>query len=204
MTKDSFELVGRVEAVLIAPQFDSLESRAVEKIQLIRGYGVKHDRHAGPRLADVREDDLLGFGLLKGIEVANFREFSAVSVEEVSAIANILGLAEIPYGCLGENLVLSALPRLTELPTGTMLCFKKGDRLRSAVLVVWGENTPCIFPGKIIQQRLPASSEIARGFAKAAMGRRGIVGSIYSSGFIARGDSVVVKVPSQRIYDPTR
>ncbi len=182
----------------------SLVTRSVPKIQLVRGYGIRGDRHAGTRLADVREKEFLSFGFSKGIEIANHREFSAVSVEELAEVARTMILPQpIAYGCLGENLVLSGIPRLTELPTGTMLFFRKDEKqLRSVVLVVWAENMPCQGPGEAIQEQFRHIVELTRLFPKAAIGKRGIVGSIYSSGNIHQGDTVIAKIPQQRIYNP--
>jgi hypothetical protein len=204
LKKEAFDLVGRVEAALVATTFGDHVTVPVEKMQVVRGHGVRGDGHAGPRLADVREQELLEFGLPKGIEVANFREFSAVSTEELTEIAAAMGVPTVPYGCLGENLVLSGIPRLTALPTGTLLFFRKNaSQIRTAVLVVWKENTPCLIPGAAIQKRYPDVPKVASRFPKASMGRRGIVGSVYCSGIIHAGDEVVVKVPSQKIYSPT-
>ena len=204
MTRPAFELQGRVEAVLVAANWGSMLSTSMRKIQLIRGHGVRGDHHAGARLADVREREFLSFGFPKGIEIANYREFSAVSVEELAEIAHAMHLPEsIPHGCLGENLVLSGIPKLTHLPTGTMLFFRKDEtQIRTAVLVVWSENTPCHVPGEAIQEKFPAIQGLAPLFPKSAIGKRGIVGSIYTSGNIHAGDTVVVKVPRQHIYNP--
>src|SRR5512135_1527399 len=113
MTEEAFELQGRVEAVLIAATSGSHVSTRVRKIQLIPRHGVKGDLHAGARLADAREKALLSFGLHKGMEIANHREVSAVSLEELAIIGEALGLSgPIPCGLLGENLALSGIPRL--------------------------------------------------------------------------------------------
>lgn len=214
MTKPAFELKGRVEAVLVVASSGSIVSgihgvgslvtMPVPKIQAIRGYGIRGDRHAGTRLADVREKELLSFGFSKGIEVANYREFSAVSSEELTEIALLMNLPQaIPHGCLGENLVLSGIPKLTELPTGTMLFFRKDEtQTRTAVLVVWSENKPCQGPGEAIQEKFPEILRLARLFQKSAIGKRGVVGSVYVSGNIHTGDTIIAKVPRQRIYNP--
>ncbi len=216
MMRSAFELKGRVEAVLVTASsgsiisgthgIGSLVTTSVPKIQMIRGYGIRGDRHAGARLADVRERELLSFGLPKGIEIANHREFSAISTEELMEITQAMDLPEqISYGCLGENLVLSGIPKLTELPTGTMLFFQKDEKqIRAAVLVVWSENTPCQGPGEAIQEKFPQIHGLAGLFPKSAIGKRGVVGSIYASGNIHAGDMVVVKVPRQRIYNPNK
>jgi len=206
VTKPAFEIRGRVEAVLIGMTHGSIATTRVQKIQVVRGHGVKGDGHAGARLCDAREKELLAFGFAKGIEIANHREFSAVSVEELEAISAALhafGPVSVPYGALGENLGLAGIPKLTELPPRTLLFFRKpGGQPRSAVLAVWGENTPCIAPGEELQRLHPHAPGLASAFPKAAAGRRGIVGSVYASGVIHEGDEVVAKIPRQRIYDP--
>lgn len=200
----AFEVRGRVEAVLSAHQTDSTVSFPAAKIQVICGHGVRHDRHVGPRLADVRERPLLEFGLPKGVQIANAREFSAVSREDLAEIETGMGLpGPIPFGSLGENLVVSGIPRFTELPTGTLLFFQKEDGTkRTAVLAVWGENMPCTAPGEVIQGHFPTCPGLATLFPKAALRRRGVVGFAYSSGFIHAQDVVVVKVPAQKLYTP--
>jgi hypothetical protein len=208
-----FEMVGRVEAVLVTSPTGqitsetygsgSLETTQVEKIRVIIGEGVRGDRHAGlRRFADVREKELRSFGFWKGTEIANQRQYSAVSLDDVQDIGVALGLPDpIPYGCLGENLVLSGIPNLSALPSGTMLFFRKGDVPRTAVLTVWRENTPCPGPGEVLQTHFPEVLDLAKRFSKEAVGRRGVVGSVYVSGEIAEGDSVLVKVPHQRFYE---
>lgn len=204
MEKDPFTLTGKVEAVLIAGDHSDIVSRQVNKIQVLRDYGVRGDRHAGTRLIDVREKELLAFGFSKGTEIANHREFSAISAEELTEISGRISLpSAIPFGLLGENLVLSGIPKITQLPVGTMLFFQKNNATkRTAVLVVWGENMPCVAPGEAIAKEFPAIPNLAALFPKAALGLRGVVGSIYCSGNIHKGDAVIVKVPMQKTYAP--
>lgn len=198
----AFTLNGHVDAVLVSNNTDSIISTPVEKIKLIKGYGIMGDNHAGPRLADSREKEIVSFGLPKGIEIANYREFSAISVEEFEETCNAMRLSKlIPYGLLGENLVISGIPKLTDLPPGTLLFFRKNEsQIRTAVLAVWGENMPCLAPGKAIQEAFPDMPKLANMFPAAAIGKRGIVGSIYCSGTIHKGDEVIVKIKEQKIY----
>ncbi|MFA7302804.1 MAG: MOSC domain-containing protein [Candidatus Paceibacterota bacterium] len=209
----AFEMTGRVEAVLItSPRGQivsevhgsgALETRSVEKIHIFCGKGIRGDRHAGRRLSDIRDKKMLqSFGLPKGIETANLREFSAVSVEDLAEIERSMDLpASIPFGCLGENLVVSGIPRWSELPSGTKLFFRKGTQIRTAVLVIFEENKPCTGPGEAMQICFPDLPDLASTFPKAAVGKRGVVGSVYVSGEIGVGDTLVVKVPQQRIYE---
>lgn len=213
---ESFTMRGTVEAVLITDVLGTVVSEIyghgsvatteTQRIQVIKGHGVKGDRHACVRLADVREREYLSFGLLKGGEIANFREISITSREELAEIAGALSLGgAILAGSLGENMIISGVPRLSQLPTGTMLFFSKGRdksaQKRTAVIVIWKENTPCAAPGEVIEHIFP-DSHASRLFAKAAIGKRGVVGSVYSSGLIHKGDTVTVYVPTQRLYMP--
>ena len=205
MDKKAFVLRGRVEAVLVAHTCGSISSTQVKKIQAIRSHGIRGDTHAGARLQDVRESELRKFGFPKGTEIANYREFSAVSLEEMGEVTKAMNLPErVPYGCLGENLVVSGIPKFTELPTGTMLFFQKNQaEKRTAVLVVWAENLPCAWPGEAIQSKFPDIQGLNRLFPRAAIGKRGVVGSVYVSGYIGKGDTVIAYVPRHRMYDPT-
>lgn len=212
MTHAPITIEGKVESVLITGTegnvtsdtygTGSLATIPVRKIQLVRGYGVRGDRHAGTRLADVREKELLSFGFEKGTEISNFREFSAVSAEELEEVRGFLDLSkEIPYGSLGENLVISGIPKFSELPSGTLILFRKNEKqIRTAVLAVWKENGPCRGPGEVLQNIFPEGENLESRFPKASIGRRGIVGSVYVSGFVHEGDIAVIKIPQQRIY----
>lgn len=203
MRRSAMALSGRVEAVLVAATFGDHVSVPVKKIQVIRHHGVRGDNHAGTRLADVREREMLDFGIPKGTEIANHREFSAVSQEQLDEIAAAMGVPRVPHGCLGENLVVRGVPEFTALPSGTLLFFRKSpSQPRTAVLAVWRENTPCLAPGEAIQARHPGTPKLAALFPKVAIGKRGVVGSVYCSGTIHVGDEVVVKVPEQKIYSP--
>jgi MOSC domain-containing protein YiiM len=201
--KKAFELKGKVEAVLVANKIDSIVSVGVQKIQAIRYHGIKGDNHAGTRLTDVRERELLTFGIAKGTEIANHREFSATSFEVYAEISKNLGLLEcLPIGLLGENMVFSGIPKMSELPSRSMIFFQKNkNELRSTVLVVWKVNNPCEVPGTEIEL-CTGIKDISNRFQKVAIGKRGIVGSVYCSGYIAEGDIVIVKIPKQKIYDP--
>lgn len=194
---------GRVEATLLLNRFDTSMSTSVPRIHAIVKHGIKSDRHAGARSLDVRERALLDFGLPKGIEIANHREVSLVSKEELAEVADLLALPSIPTGSLGENLVVSGIPRLSHLPIGTLLFFQKNEETkRTAVLVVWGENTPCLAPGEVLQAQFLDHEQLASRFVKAAIGKRGIVASVYSTGFIHAGDTVIARLPDTRSYAP--
>lgn len=209
----AFQLRGRVKAVLVGREGDSV-STEVAKIQVSPDWGVKGDGHGWhKRLLDVREKGLLAHGIPKGVEIANARQVSITSVEETEAVRLALDLpAPIPHGLLCENLVLEGIHPLTSLPMGTMLLFQKpdGSVKRTAAIVIWGENTPCVVPGGNIRRYFETHFTLDKGYAaglpaafvKQARGRRGVTATGYCSGFIHAGDEVLVCVPEQRLYLP--
>ena len=203
MTSYGIRMLGQVVDVLVAPHFNSIVSQPAGKIECRVGEGVKFDRHAGRRLADSREHEFLRQRRLKGTHIANLREFSAVSVEDLQAIGQGLDIGNVPPGLLGENLIIDGIPSLSKLPMGTMLFFRKDKaNARASVLMVMGENEPCTEPGLAIQRFFPKPLDLATKFPRAAHGRRGVVGIVYASGTISKGDEVIVCVPNNGIYVP--
>lgn len=195
----SVSLIGRVEATLILQDFESSRSTPVPKLEVLIRHGARGDRHAGSRLIDAREKLLLAHGFRKGAEIANHREVSIVSTEDLAHIQAQLGLpTPIPPGCLGENLVVSGIPDLSELPTGTLLFFQNGETIRNAVLTVWDENHPCLAPGAVLQKQYPDHPGLAAKFVRAARSHRGLVASAYSSGVIKPGDMMIAYPPQPR------
>ncbi|MDP2651170.1 MAG: hypothetical protein Q8O98_01115, partial [bacterium] len=175
------------------------------KIYAVVGHGIKGDKHAGVREMDARERELRLFGFREGHDIANLREFSSVSVEELETIGENLALpAAIPFGCLTENLVIRGIPNLSQLPRGTLLFFRRDtQRVRTAVLSVWNENGPCGGPGEVLQERFPDQPNLPSLFQNAAKGLRGVVGFVYVTGYIKPGDEVIAMIPHQRLYLPT-
>lgn len=203
MAREAICVTGRVESTRVAVTLGSIATTAVDEIKVHVGSGIKNDSHADERLLDVREKELLSHGLLKGMPIANVRQFSAVSVEELLKIQSDMGLSELPYGLLGENLVVSGIPNFSKLPPGTLLLFSGKNQVnRTAVLAVWGENEPCVVAANSIQDHFPELPRIGLKFPKAAVGRRGIVGFVYSSGVIKTCDMVEAILPKTSDYQP--
>ena len=123
----------------------------------------------------------------------NERQWSAVSVEELAAIQDAMGLTASPTATeLGANLCLSGIRDLSRLPKGTVLRFPSG-----AELIVEEYNPPCHDMGKKLagshttQSGKPLSSTA---FSKAAKLTRGIVGVVEVPGIISAGDEVQVEL----------
>ena len=123
----------------------------------------------------------------------NERQWSAVSTEELSEIAEAMDLADsLNPAELGANLCISGIAQLSRLPKGTVLAFPSG-----AELVVVEYNPPCHDMGR----KLAATHTTRSGnplestaFSKAAKLTRGVVGVVDVAGEINAGDDVIVKI----------
>jgi hypothetical protein len=204
MNIDAFQMVGTVQRALVAHQHGTHISSALEKVKFIQGQGVLHDNHYGPRLVDIRDSIMLRFGIQKGMECFNTRQWSAVSLEEMCEVAEKMGIPAIANGTLGENLIVSGIPRFTQLPAGTLLFFKgsKGE-LRTTVLYVHRENNPCQIPAETIQSQFPHVPKLGNEFIKHAKHKRGLVGFVLCSGFVKEGDTVIAEISEQQTYEPS-
>jgi len=184
-------ITGRVEAALAAPDPETFLSIRQKMIE-VEFAGIKGDRHSGlTHASDGRTPHYP-----QGTEIRNDRQVTIISVEEMAAVAKVLGVNEIRPEWLGANLLLSGIPRLTQLPPNTRLTFEGG-----AVLIVMKENGPCGFTGKVIadEHKRP---ELKDAFVKHALHLRGVSAVVEKPGMIEEGTSVTAAIPEQTLYNP--
>jgi hypothetical protein len=185
------KLVAKVAAVYIAPDND-FETRATDGLEL--GFqGIASDFHAGyTRRSGGREP-----WYPRGTEMRNERQLTIVAPDELAQSAVGMGIAEIKPEWIGANLLLDGLPRLSMLPSGTLLFFKGGVTLK-----IDAQNGPCRLAGRRIAERagmadLDGSALL---FPKVAKRLRGLVAWVEKPGRIEPGEEVSVRVPEQWIY----
>ncbi|MDB5082536.1 MAG: hypothetical protein JWP00_4460 [Chloroflexi bacterium] len=179
-----------VERVMVSRDPHRPESTACDQAT-VTFEGFEGDKHSGlTRLSDARTPHIK-----RRTVIRNSRQVSLVSVEELAEIAAALDLPLVEPEWLGANLLLSGIPNLTYLPPSTRLFFPG-----NAVLVVEGENDPCLTPGDVLQSRYLDKKKLAGRFPKAALHRRGLVGWVERPGLIKPGEPVRVEVPSQVLY----
>lgn len=184
------QLEGLTERVMISGDPQSAASERWEQVR-VNMEGIEGDKHAGlTRRADARTPHFK-----RGTIIRNSRQVTLVSVEELAEIAALMNLPRIEPEWLGANLLVSGVPNLTMLPPSTRLFFPD-----DAVLVVEGENEPCIKPGRVIQSRYPDIPKLANKFPRAAVHKRGLLAWVERAGLIKTGDRVRVEVPVQVIY----
>lgn len=163
------------------------KSRAVPKqpamLLEVNLLGIVGDRHAG----ELKKADGRDRGIERGTLIRNWRQWSAVSVEEVNEIAERLQVTNLDPVLFGPNLVISGIADFTQIPVGSMLSFPE------ATLFVERENDPCTKAGKVIAGAHKRISEHA--FVKAAWHKRGLVGIVKDAGIIRLNDPVVLVLP---------
>ena len=186
------EIEGRVEALLLGSDADNdtVNSRQVDDVE-VTFEGFAGDRHLGLFAhADVR----YAKQYKKGTPIRKTRQVSMLSVEDLAQIASNLDVERIEPGWMCGNLVVSGIPKFTELPPSTRLIFSSG-----AAIVVDNENQACSFVGRIIDQHCPGTKPH---FVAAARNLRGLVGWVEREGHIRVGDKIALHIPPQRLYDP--
>ena len=155
--------------------------------------GIAGDHHHGPtRSSGGREP-----WYPRGTQMRNERQVSIVAPDELALVAERMELPEIRPEWIGANLVLDGVPRLSMLPSGTLLFFAGGVTLK-----VDGQNKPCRIAGQLIATRAGMADREAGAlaFPKVAQRLRGLVAWVEKPGRIENGEAVSVRVPEQWVY----
>lgn len=185
------EIVGRVAFLGVNPDRDGgLESTPRDHVR-VTWDGFEGEAHGGltrPSCSRVKAQ------YERGTEIRNTRQIAAVSVEELAAIAETMGIARIDPGWIGSNIALDGIPDFTLVPPSSRLLFEGG-----VSLAVDMENGPCRYSGQAILARDPAAGD-EFAFSRAAKARRGVCLWVEKPGEIAMGEACRLHIPPQRIY----
>jgi MOSC domain-containing protein YiiM len=130
----------------------------------------------------------------QGTEIANVRQLSIVSAEELDQIAATCGLDAIDPAWLGATLVLRGIPDFTHVPPSSRLQGPDG-----VTLVIDMENRPCVYPAKEIEADRPGHG---KPFKAAANGKRGVTAWIERPGSLRIGEKLRLHVPDQPTWAP--
>lgn len=183
-------LTGIVTRLLIGGSQHTLQSTSVARVR-VTFEGLEGDVHTSlTRLSDVRVPHYS-----RGTLIRNTRQVSILSEEELAEVAKAMEIPRILAAWVGANLEMRGIPNLTMLPPSTRIFFPD-----DAVIVVDGENMPCIGPGNAIQEHYPDRPKLAQRFPKAAMHKRGVVGWVEREGYINDSDTVRVMLPPPVVY----
>jgi hypothetical protein len=93
--------------------------------------------------------------------------------------------------------LIEGLPRLSMLPSGTLLFFRGGVTIK-----IDAQNGPCRIAGRSVAENAGMADHEAGAllFPKAAKRLRGVVAWVEKPGRIATGEEISVRVPEQWIY----
>ncbi len=130
----------------------------------------------------------------KDTEIRNVRQVSIVSAEELSLIADKLGLSEVDPAWLGASIVVSGIADFTHVPPSSRLQGPDGVTLTVDML-----NQPCNLVAKTIEDARPGHG---KAFKAAAAGRRGVTAWVERPGTLRLGDLVRLHIPAQRAWAP--
>lgn len=161
---------------------DSAVPLACDELVLDWG-GPVGDRHHGLTMSsDTRQSEVYP----RGTTIRNHRQVSIVDLSELAVIAMNLGLERLDPGVIADNVCTTGIADLTSLPPMTRLVFASG-----AVLMLGGENLPCVIAGGLVHDRYGTRAE---SFPKAAMGLRGVTGWVEHPGVVRPGDQITVRM----------
>ncbi|MEO1140530.1 MAG: MOSC domain-containing protein [Pseudomonadota bacterium] len=170
----------------VEDQTDGIRSKPLQSVDLTWD-GAPGELHGGrTRAACVRVRSQHP----EGTEIANVRQFSVVSAEEIAAIAAQVGLEAFNPEWLGASIVVEGIDDFTHIPPSSRLQSETGT-----TLVVDMENRPCIWPGKEVEKDHPGVGKL---FKPAAEHRRGVTAWVERPGPLALGDVLRLHVPDQR------
>ncbi|MER5171760.1 sulfurase [Thioclava sp. GXIMD2076] len=128
----------------------------------------------------------------KGTEIANTRQLSILSAEEMAETAFVMRIPELKPEWVGASIVLRGLPDFTHIPPSSRLQSEEG-----VSLVVDLENLPCVQPGIEIAKTYP---DKGKAYKPAALGRRGVTAWVERPGGLRLGQLVDLWVPTQRVW----
>lgn len=128
----------------------------------------------------------------RGTDIANVRQLSVLSTEDLTAITSEMGLDAIDPVWLGATLVIEGIPDFTYVPPSSRLQGPDG-----VTLIVDMENRPCHLPAREIEAVHPGKGKV---FKTAARNRRGVTAWVERPGTLALGDSLRLHVPDQPVW----
>lgn len=162
--------LGTIIAVCYSKELINNVSKVPHDSGEIEQWGIREDRHYG----EMRTDS-------KGKVVPNLRTITVLGVEATRAACANLGIAPIPPGGLGENLLIEGLGDLSEVGPGDEVWVLSPDGEPKVILEVYKQNDPC------------ASTQFYhKMMVKELYGRRGLLCTVTMPGHVSVGDKVII------------
>ncbi len=128
----------------------------------------------------------------RGTVIANVRQLSIISQEELDQIALEVGLSKLDPALVGASMVVQGLPDFSHVPPSSRLMVESG-----ASIIVDMENRPCSLPSQVIEKVHPGCG---KAFKNAARNRRGVTAWVECEGLLCIGDKLRLHIPDQPIW----
>jgi len=168
----------------------NIRSEPIESVQASYG-GFEGDFHGG----ETREScGRVTSRHPKGTQIRNTRQLSILSAEEMTQIAQTIGLDTLDPALLGVSILIEGIPDFTFVPPASRLQAENGT-----TIVIDVENGPCQFPARQIEAEAEGHG---KAFIAAARGKRGVTAWIEREGKLTVGDKLRLHVPDQRAWAP--
>jgi len=172
----------------VADSVEDLSAEALDAMELTFE-GIPDDCHAGLTRASCSR---VKAQHPRGTTIANTRQLSVLSAEELEEIADTLGIDEFDPAWVGASVILRGIPDFTHVPPSSRLQTDNGT-----TLVVDMENRPCVLPGRVIERQNPGHGKV---FKAAAVNKRGVTAWVEREGTLAVGDILRLHIPDQRAW----
>lgn len=170
----------------VIPGRDDIRSEALQSVDL-SFEGIEGEVHSGrTRASCVRVKTQYP----EGTEIANVRQLSVLSAEELQEVADAIGLERLEPEWLGATLVIEGIPDFSHVPPSSRLQNDAGT-----CLVIDMQNRPCVYPAKEIEKDKPGHG---KAFLPAARGKRGVTAWVERPGLLSVGDKLRLHIPDQR------
>lgn len=128
----------------------------------------------------------------RGTEIRNTRQFSIVSIEELSEISEAMGIDRLTPSAVGASVAVEGIPDFSHIPPSSRLQAESG-----LTLTVDMQNRPCHLPAKVIDADFPGKGGA---FKASAQGRRGITAWVEREGTLTIGEALRLHIPDQRAW----
>lgn len=127
-------------------------------------------------------------------KIANVRQLSIVSQENIDHISHAMGIPQFNPEWLGANLVVAGCRDFSYIPPSSRLQADNGT-----TLIVDMQNYPCHQIGMTIERDMPGHG---KSFKQHAKGRRGVTAWVERPGQLALGNKMRLHRPEQREWQP--
>lgn len=166
--KDStIRCTGTVAAVCYSAELINDVAKEVQQSAHITRWGIPGDKHYG----ETR--------ISRGRPVANNRPISVVGADGIREACRRLGIADIPVGGLGENILCEGLGDLGEMAASDEIHLLSDAGEPKVILRVGAQNPPCASL-MVYHKKMP----------KELMGKRGVLCTVILEGEVQAGDKV--------------